>query len=122
MIFKIKIDNSEHQVEIEELTNNKIKVKLEGKEHLVEIEENVEIKIEKTKETINKEIKAPMPGIISNVFFHEKELVKKGTTLLTLIAMKMENKIISPRDGKIEEIKVKSGDIIETGQVLIILK
>ncbi|WP_184544413.1 acetyl-CoA carboxylase biotin carboxyl carrier protein subunit [Mucilaginibacter sp. FT3.2] len=65
------------------------------------------------------EIKAPMPGMVLKVFAVEGEEVKKGDNLFVLEAMKMENIIKSPADIIIRKIKVKAGDKVEKGQILI---
>jgi biotin carboxyl carrier protein len=45
--------------------------------------------------------------------------VKAGEPLLILEAMKMENIIKSPGAGTVSNVKVKKGDSVEKGQVLI---
>jgi biotin carboxyl carrier protein len=45
--------------------------------------------------------------------------VKEGDALLILSAMKMENNILSPRDGVIRKVLIAKGDAIDKGQVLI---
>jgi len=65
------------------------------------------------------EIKAPMPGMVLKVFASEGDEVKKGDNLLVLEAMKMENIIKSPADVSIKSIKVKAGDKVEKGQILM---
>jgi biotin carboxyl carrier protein len=65
------------------------------------------------------EIKAPMPGMVLKVFAAEGDEVKKGDNLFVLEAMKMENIIKSPADVVIKKIKIKPGDKVEKGQILI---
>ena len=65
------------------------------------------------------EIKAPMPGLVLKVFVAEGSEVKKGDNLFILEAMKMENIIKSPADVIVKTIKIKAGDKVEKGQVLI---
>lgn len=65
------------------------------------------------------EIKAPMPGMVLKVFAAEGDEVKKGDNLFVLEAMKMENIIKSPADVIIKKIKIKAGDKVEKGQILI---
>jgi biotin carboxyl carrier protein len=65
------------------------------------------------------EIKAPMPGMVLKVFATEGEEIKKGDNLFVLEAMKMENIIKSPADVIIKKIKIKPGDKVEKGQILI---
>ena len=64
-------------------------------------------------------IKAPMPGLIINVSVNIGDEVKKGDTLLILEAMKMENVIKSPRDGKIKKVNVQLRNPVEKNQVML---
>ena len=66
------------------------------------------------------EVKAPMPGLVLKVFVKEGFEVKKGENLFVLEAMKMENIIKSPADVMVKTIKIKPGDKVEKGQVLIV--
>ncbi|HWZ35186.1 MAG TPA: acetyl-CoA carboxylase biotin carboxyl carrier protein subunit [Mucilaginibacter sp.] len=65
------------------------------------------------------ELKAPMPGLVLKVFAEGDMTVKKGDSLFILEAMKMENIIKSPVDAVVKSIKVKPGDKLEKGQVLL---
>ncbi|MFI5161865.1 MAG: acetyl-CoA carboxylase biotin carboxyl carrier protein subunit [Sphingobacteriales bacterium] len=65
------------------------------------------------------EVKAPMPGLVLKVFVNEGSEVKKGDNLFVLEAMKMENIIKSPGDVIVKSIRIKPGDKVEKGQVLI---
>ncbi|HLP21864.1 MAG TPA: biotin/lipoyl-containing protein [Chitinophagales bacterium] len=64
-------------------------------------------------------IKAPMPGLIINISVNAGDEVKKGDTLLILEAMKMENVIKSPRDGKIKKVNVSLRNAVEKNQVML---
>jgi biotin carboxyl carrier protein len=66
------------------------------------------------------EIKAPMPGLVLKIFANEGDEVKKGENLFVLEAMKMENIIKSPADVIIKSIKIKPGNKVEKGQILIV--
>ncbi len=66
------------------------------------------------------ELKAPMPGLVLKVLVKEGEEVQKGSNLLVLEAMKMENIIKSPSDVVIKSIKVSPSDKVEKNQVMII--
>ena len=64
-------------------------------------------------------VKAPMPGLIINIAVNVGDEVKKGDSLLILEAMKMENVIKSPRDGKIKKINTELRKAVEKNQVLL---
>jgi len=62
---------------------------------------------------------APMPGQVRSVTVSEGDVVKKGQTLLTMEAMKMEIKIQALMDGKVKSVFVSQGDTVEREQILI---
>jgi biotin carboxyl carrier protein len=67
----------------------------------------------------NKEFKAPMPGLVLKVLVSPGDEVKKGTPLLVLEAMKMENNIKADSEGVVESIEVNEGQSVEKNQILI---
>ncbi len=66
------------------------------------------------------EIKAPMPGMVLKVFVNEGMKINKGDNLFILEAMKMENIIKSPADVTVKTVKIKHGDKVEKGQILML--
>ncbi|SFI61301.1 pyruvate carboxylase [Thermoflavimicrobium dichotomicum] len=64
-------------------------------------------------------ISAFMPGKVLKVLVKEGEKVSKGEHLLISEAMKMETTVQAPADGVIKSILVKTGDMIEAGDLLI---
>jgi len=67
-------------------------------------------------------IKALMPGRIARVLVEKGATVQRGTGLLVLEAMKMENEIPAPAAGIVDEIFVKAGDTVESGADLLHLR
>jgi biotin carboxyl carrier protein len=65
------------------------------------------------------EVKAPMPGMVLKVFVTEGMEIKKGDNLFVLEAMKMENIIKAAADVVVKTVKIKPGDKVEKGQVLM---
>ena len=63
-------------------------------------------------------INAPMPGNILAVNVVAADTVKKGQVLMVLEAMKMENEIMAPRDGKVTAVAVAKGAAVESGALL----
>jgi pyruvate carboxylase subunit B len=67
-------------------------------------------------------VKANMQGMVLKVNVSRGTSVRKGDTLLVLEAMKMENPIHSPVDGKVTEIFVDTGDVVQSGDVLLVVQ
>ena len=63
-------------------------------------------------------VTSPMPGTITKVNLNAGDTVKKGQSVLILEAMKMENDIVAPRDGKIASFYVTQGDSVQGGTKL----
>ena len=65
---------------------------------------------------------APMPGVVRSVNVVEGEAVKKGQTLLTVEAMKMEIPIAADEPGEIVEVRCERGRTILAGETLLVLR
>ena len=65
------------------------------------------------------DIRALMPGRITSVLVKEAEVVKEGTPLLILEAMKMQNEITSPSKGKVKTVFVHEGETVRKDSVLV---
>jgi biotin carboxyl carrier protein len=63
-----------------------------------------------------------MVGQIVRVNVAPGDAVLKGDLLVVLEAMKMENQIVAPRDGVIEELHVSVNDQVEAGRLLVLLQ
>ncbi|WP_343698474.1 acetyl/propionyl/methylcrotonyl-CoA carboxylase subunit alpha [Caulobacter sp.] len=63
-------------------------------------------------------ILSPMPGKIVSVAVAAGESVRKGQTLLTLEAMKMEHALVAPFDGVVAELAATAGGQVSEGVML----
>ena len=79
-------------------------------------------KVEEEKEVVaGVPLLAPMPGTIIRYLVNEGDEVKAGDGIVVLEAMKMENVLPAPEDGKIKAINFKSGDKVNANDVLAII-
>jgi biotin carboxyl carrier protein len=67
-------------------------------------------------------LKAMMPGRVINVLVAVGEEVAAHQGLLVVEAMKMENELKAPKAGKIVELKVKPGQTVEKGELLLVVE
>ena len=64
-------------------------------------------------------VKALMPGRVVRVLVAKGDAVRKGAGLVILEAMKMENEIVAPADGTVDELFVEPGQTVEAGADLV---
>ncbi|NNP74705.1 3-methylcrotonyl-CoA carboxylase [Acinetobacter sp. Ac_3412] len=64
-------------------------------------------------------LKAPMPGVVTQVLVGANHSVKKDDILMTLEAMKMEYTIRAPQDGVIVDAYFQVGDQVKVGDELV---
>lgn len=67
-------------------------------------------------------IQAPMPGLVVAVPVEVGQRVARGTTLVVLSAMKMQNELTAPADATVKEILVSAGQTVDQGQALVRLE
>lgn len=66
-------------------------------------------------------VRAPMPGVVSEVLVVSGAEVTAGDVLLRIEAMKMQNNIFAPATGVVGEILVSSGSEVTDGQELLVI-
>lgn len=139
--YKLKINGAEYNVAINSVEGSVAKVDVNGTSYEVEMDQPV--KKSPAKPVIQRvaapaaaptapaaaaaapaggtTITSPLPGVVLDILCKEGDMVKRGQTLLTLEAMKMENSIESTCDGKVVAIKVSKGDSVLEGAQLIVI-
>ena len=137
--FRFTIHGNNYDVEIQGFEENIAKVEVNGT--LYDVEVHRDLKISKTPtlvraevpkptpkekriqkvpgKTTNVAIKAPLPGTIIQVLVKEGDAVAIGQKVLTMEAMKMENNVLSEKDGTVRTVLVKPGDTVLQNDVLV---
>lgn len=138
--YKYTIDGKEYKVEIGDIEENVANVTVNGEAFKVEME--VEPEPEKkvvlgkpaastdheekvtSSENVNadKAVKAPLPGVITEIKVGIGDEVKKGDTVIVLEAMKMANNLEAESDGKVTAICVKQGESVMEDTPLIVIE
>ncbi len=134
--FRIKIEDKIYEVEIEEIGGNEKSggiitplpsssakaPQVETKPEAVKMEKKpVESTPKSSVAVTGEEVVAPMPGKILQLKVKEGDQVKEGNALLILEAMKMENEIIANSSGTVKKINVAINDMVDTGDVLMVI-
>lgn len=144
-LYKVKVDGETFLVEIEEVLERPSVKSIEKIEQdkkpakLIEPEKKEVAALQKKEQaSISRDVKtagealnnlkaanailAPLPGKVVRVNANPGIEVKRGDLLLVIEAMKMENEILSTRDGKIKEVFVKAGDTVDTNAKLLVFE
>ncbi|MFL0269007.1 biotin/lipoyl-containing protein [Candidatus Clostridium radicumherbarum] len=117
--YIIKLNEKVYEVEIEEVTGETAASLADNEKNTsaaliasakAPIENNV---------SVGTTIEAPMPGTIIAIKVKVGDVVKKNQPLLILEAMKMENEIVSPVDGRVTSIGVSNGQSVNPGEMLV---
>ena len=124
--YHLLLNHKSYNLEVVAIDRNagKAMIKVNNKELAIEVKTALDELLKKmglnnNNATVAREIGAPMPGLILDVVVQEGDEVKTGDKLLVLEAMKMENIIKSPGNGKIKAIRVQKGQSVDSGQKLI---
>ncbi|WP_311435792.1 biotin/lipoyl-containing protein [Hoylesella timonensis] len=138
--FKYIIDGKEYQVEITDVVDNKAQVTVNGKDFQVEMEGQPEAEkktvtqLPQTDEKVETEpsttgqvnteqaIKAPLPGVITEIKVSVGDQVKAGDTVVVLEAMKMANNIEAEKDGTVTAICIKQGESVMEDTPLVVIE
>lgn len=134
--FKFTIRGNNYEVEIKNFEDGVAKLEVNGTAYKVELESETTVQktpvlrrpavkrhkdaheIKKSEGNVFK-VKAPLPGNIMQIFVKPGDEVKKDDPLLLYEAMKMENKMLSEKDGTVTSVKVAVGDSVLQEDVVI---
>lgn len=140
--YKYTINGNQYEVIIDDIAENTATVTVNGEEYKVEMEpELVEEKKVVVRKPVaaensdnsenseatanintNNAIKAPLPGVITEICVNVGDEVNAGDTVLVLEAMKMANNIEAEKAGKITAICVKPGQTVMEDDALVVIE
>lgn len=137
--FKYIIDGKEYTVEIGNIVDNIAQVIVNGEDFNVELEaepepekkpvlnkpvanEPEEESQSATNVNTDQAVKAPLPGVITDILVHVGDDVKAGDTVVVLEAMKMANNIEAEKDGKVTAICIKQGESVMEDTPLVVIE
>jgi biotin carboxyl carrier protein len=71
---------------------------------------------------VTEQICAEMVANVFSVAVTEGDQVEAGGTLLVLESMKMEIPVLCETGGMVTEVKVRPGDVVQEGDVLVVVR
>lgn len=119
-------ENQSYSLEVVEadFKAKSLQIKVNGKLVEVSLQDHMDLLLEKLGIDANagsaiSDLKAPMPGLVLDVFVKPGDVVAKGDRLVVLEAMKMENILKAEGEGEVKDILITKGDSVEKNQVMI---
>lgn len=142
--YKFKINGNKYQVDVIGVEDNVAQIEVNGTPYEVELEIEKQVQPKavvklatppapkagtttaavpspSSAPTAGSVIKAPLPGIILDLFVKVGDHVKPGNHILLLEAMKMENNIDADKEGVVKEIRVQRSQSVMEGDVLVVI-
>ena len=137
--FKYTIDGQEYKVQIEDVEGNIASVNVNGEAFKVEMEQEAEPEKKKvvlgqptaaeeseatSADSVNtaNALKAPLPGVVTEIKVAVGDEVKAGDVVVVLEAMKMANNLEAEKDGKVTAICVKNGESVLEDAPLVVIE
>ena len=134
--YKYTINGTKYEVAVGDIEENIVTVCVNGEDFKVELEKEPEPEKKKPvlgkpaaaaaaasepaaeKAAVNKNnaVKAPLPGVITDV------KVQEGDTLVVLEAMKMANAIQAEKSGRVTAVCVKIGESVMEDDALVVIE
>ena len=127
--FRIKLNEKKYEVEMEEIGVPQQTLSIPQNNEGPKVVDNAPKEEQEVKQSpLNMsveggtEVISPMPGNILDVVVKVGDVVKENQVLLVLEAMKMENNIVSPKEGTVVAINVSKGENVNVGAVMVVVK
>ena len=140
--YKYSINGNKYEVAIGEIVDNVATLTVNGEEFKVEMEREPEPEKKKPVvrpavaaaeptdapadkgAAVNKAnaVKAPLPGVITDILVEVGQEVEAGQNVIVLEAMKMANNLQTERAGKVTAICVKVGESVMEDDALVVIE
>ena len=142
--YKYTINGTKYEVAIGDIEDCNVTVTVNGEEYKVEMEKPAEPEKKKPvlgkpaaaaestcegsavadKAAVNKNnaIKAPLPGVITDIKVAVGDEVQAGDTVIVLEAMKMANALQAEKAGKVTAVCVKIGESVMEDDALVVIE
>lgn len=141
--YKYTINGKKYEVTIGDIVDNIADITVNGENYKVEMEPEQEPEKKKvvvrppaaqpsasssqpasSNSNINaaNAVKAPLPGVITDVKVAVGDEVKAGDAVVVLEAMKMANNLTAEKGGKVTAICVQPGQNVMEGDALVVIE
>jgi len=120
----VTVDGVQYEVDIE-MGEENWEVSIDGKTYIVEVEgvvkkpRRAKRKTKSFGSSSSGVVSSAIPGKIVEILVSEGDEIRAGSIVIVLEAMKMQNEIKAPIDGRIKKVICKPGERIEANVPLL---
>ncbi len=124
-VYSLIVDGRSHEAYVYPEQNG-LSVLLVGRQYQVSVEDERQRRLREASGALSVptgdyHLKAPMPGMVVAAPVAPGQAVERGTILVVLESMKMQNELKAPRDGTVAQVRVRPGDRVDQNQILLTL-
>lgn len=122
--FSLILNGVSTPMVVEAAGESQMRVTIDGRTTLVRVQDEQALLLEEfglaaPGAVAEREVRAPMPGLVLKLTVKEGDEVEADAPLLVLEAMKMENELRAPAAGVVQAVHVGEGDAVNKDDVLI---
>ena len=121
-VWTLRVGTRVHEVVVDPVEGGTTRVSVRGRMAEVAIEDPRRKALRLGGAAGAKELRSSMPGRVVRVLVSVGQEVHLGDPLVVVEAMKMENELKANRDAKVAQVKVRDGQVVEAGAVLLELE
>lgn len=139
--YKYTINGNKYEVAVGDVNDSLVQVVVNGEQYSVELEKKpveqkkkpvvrpvaaapkaTEPAKDGAKANMTGALRAPLPGIVTEIKVALGDSVQKGDTVVVLEAMKMENNLEAEKSGKVTAILVNAGESVMEDTPLVVIE
>ena len=120
-VYKIKVNGKSYRVELESIEEESSPVSAPAAAP-AKAEKKEEAPKPQPTNVAGQEVTSPIQGVVNDVKVKIGDKVKKGTVLLIIEAMKLENEVVSPYDGEVVEVLVAKGQNVASKERIVVIR
>ncbi len=120
-VYKIKVNGKAYRVELESVEETASAAPVAAKEEAKAAPAPASSPV-LAGGGAGQDVPSPIQGSVVKILAKVGDKVKKGTPLVVIEAMKLENEVVSPFDGEVAEICVSKGQNVASKETIARIK
>ena len=130
--MRVKVEERWYEVEVGEWKGDEVRVLVDEEPVMVRLSDVAEATSTEKSNFGGREasgedagdsvVRSPLPGVVLSIDVGVGDRVAAGSRVCVLEAMKMEQELTAPRDGRVKAVRVQKGQNVLIGQMILELE